>query len=86
MFQELSFFLSNTIYYFWSTINPLHPNISMHILHTVLSCADRENLFNNQEVLQFIIIAFILITLMFDLGVILKGEIIDSSHYQGLKG
>ena len=47
----------------------------MHILHTVLSCADRENLFNNQEVLQFIIIAFILITLMFDSGVILKGEI-----------
>ena len=36
MFQELSFFLSNTFYYFWSTINPLHPNISMHILHTVL--------------------------------------------------
>ena len=37
MFQELSFFLSNTIYYFWSTINPLHPNISMHILLTVLN-------------------------------------------------
>ena len=49
-------------------------------------CASIENLFKNQEVLQFIIIAFILITLMFDLGVILKGEIIDSSHYQGLKG
>ena len=30
---------------------------------------------NNQEVLQFIIIAFILITLVFDLGVILEGEI-----------
>ena len=69
MFQDLSFFLSNTIYYFWSTINPLHPNNSMHILHTVLNtfpypCAGRENLFNNQEVLQFIIIAFILITLL----------------------
>ena len=78
MFQELSFFLSNTIYYFWSTINPLHPNISMHILHTVLYtslCAGRENLFNNREVLQFIIIAFILITLMFNSGVILKGGI-----------
>ena len=37
MFQELSFFLSDTIYYFWSTINPLHPNISMHILQTVLN-------------------------------------------------
>ena len=37
MVQELSFFLSNTIYYFGNTINPLHPNISMHILHTVLN-------------------------------------------------
>ena len=37
MVQELSFFLSNTIYYFLSIINPLHPNISMHILHTVLN-------------------------------------------------
>ena len=38
-------------------------------------CPSRENLLNNQEVLQFIIIAFILLTLMFDLGVILEGEI-----------
>ena len=37
MVQELSFFLSNTIYYFRSTINPLHPDISMHTLHTVLN-------------------------------------------------
>ena len=32
-------------------INPLHPKLSKHILHTVLytfSVADRENLFNNQ--------------------------------------
>ena len=60
-------------------IKPLHRNISMHILLTVLNtfllCAGRENLFNNQEVLKFVIIAFILITLMFDSGVILKGEI-----------
>ena len=41
----------------------------------ISSCAGRENLFNNQEALQFIIIAFILVTLMFDSGVILKGEI-----------
>ena len=81
MFQELSFFLSNTIYYFWSTINPSHPDISMNILHTVLNtfpyvpAGHRENLFNNQEVLQFIIIAFILMTLMSDSGVILKREI-----------
>ena len=45
--------------------------------------AGKENLFNNQEVPQFIIIAFILITLTFDSGAILRGEI---SHYQGLKG
>ena len=36
--------------------NPLHPNISMHILHTVLYTfprhgADLKNLFNNQELL-----------------------------------
>ena len=74
MFQELSSFLSNTIYHFWSTINPLHPNISMHILHTVLWCADEENLFNNQKVLQLIIF-FILVTLMIDSGVILKGKL-----------
>ena len=88
MFQELFFFLSNIICYFWSTINPLHPNISMHILHTVLytsSCAGRENLFDNQEVLQLITISFILITLMFDLGVILKGEI-RCKLLSGIKG
>ena len=72
MVQELSFFLSNTIYYFRSTINPLHPDISMHTLHTVLNTfpyvlAGRICL----TVKRF----FILITLMFDSGVILKGEI-----------
>ena len=39
-------------------------------------------MFNNQEVPQFIIIAFILITLTFDSGAILRGEI---GYYQGLK-
>ena len=72
MVQELSFFLSNTIYYFRSTINPLHPDISMHTLHTILNTfpyvlAGRICL----TVKRF----FILITLMFDSGVILKGEI-----------
>ena len=60
----------------------------MHILHTVLYtslCAGRENLFNNQEVIQFIIIAFILITLMFNSGVILKGGIRCKS-LSGIKG
>ena len=51
----------------------------MHILHTVLctfpDVLAKENLFNNQEVLQLIIISFILMTLMFNSGVILKGEI-----------
>ena len=78
----------HNIYYFWTTINPLHPNISMHILHTVLYtslCAGRENLFDNQEVLQLITISFILITLLFDLGVILKGEI-RCKLLSGIKG
>ena len=48
---------------------------SPYFSQQISSCAGRENLFNNQEALQFIIIAFILITLMFDSGVILKGEI-----------
>ena len=43
---------------------------SMHFL-----CAGKENLFNNQGVLQLIIISFILMTLMFDSGMILKREI-----------
>ena len=52
----------------------------MHILHSVLYTfanvlARRSNLFKNQEVLQLIIIFFILMTIMFDSGMILKGEI-----------
>ena len=45
----------------------------------------KENLLNNQEVLQLIIISFILMTLMFDSGVILNGEL-DVSHPQEWKG
>ena len=30
-------------------INPLHPNIIMHILHTVSYVADKGNMFNNQK-------------------------------------
>ena len=46
------------------------PYCSLHIsLH-----AGKENLFNNQELLQLVIISFILMTLMFVLGVILIGE------------
>ena len=56
-------------------LNPLHPNISVQILYTVHDRSwyisysiYKENLFNNQELL-------ILITLMFDSGVILFKEI-----------
>ena len=41
----------------------------MHILHTVLYIykgADKENLFNNQELLSLVIITFIPVTLMYD--------------------
>ena len=36
---------------------------------------DKENLLNNPEPLQLVIIAFILVTLICDSGVIFKGEI-----------
>ena len=53
-------------------LNPLHPHINMHILNTVFLYifhgADKENLFNNQELLLLVIISFILVTLMVDLG------------------
>ena len=56
-------------------INPLHPNIDMHILHTVINTFPKvqikENLFNNQELVNLVIIYFTLMTLMSDLGVIL---------------
>ena len=60
-------------------INPLQPNISIHILHTVLytfpNVPARRIFLNNQEVLQLMIISFILMTLLFVPWVILKGEI-----------
>ena len=37
--------------------------------------ANKENVSHNQELLELVIISFILVTLMFDLGVILWGEI-----------
>ena len=37
--------------------------------------ADKENLFNNQELLLLVVISFILVPLIFDSGVILQGEI-----------
>ena len=37
--------------------------------------SDKENLFSNQQLLQLVIISFILMTLMFDLRELLQGEI-----------
>ena len=52
------FFLENSNYFCFTfevcLFNPLDPNISMYILHTVLETfpkADKENLFNNQELI-----------------------------------
>ena len=46
--------------------NPLHPNIGVYILHTVLyifrQVLTQENLFNNQKLLQLLIISFFLVT------------------------
>ena len=76
---SITFFLSLQYYLlFLEHFNPLHTNISMRMLHTVL--AGRICL-TTPEVLQFIIIPFIPITLMFDSGVILH-----ASYSQGLKG
>ena len=63
----------------YTDVNPLYPNISMHILYTVLYTflgANEENLFNNQELLhQLVIIFYILVTSMCDSVVIQQGEI-----------
>ena len=53
-------------------INPLYPDISMHILNTVsyiFISSDKENSFNNQELLSLVIISFIYVTLMCDSSV-----------------
>ena len=58
-------------------INPLHPNISMHTLLTILDTFPNmlvRRICLTIKFLQLIIISFILMTLMFDSGVILKGE------------
>ena len=60
-------------------INPLHPKISMHILH------DKEILLNNQE-LQNLLIIFLYSP---DLNVWFRGECeekLDASHFDGLEG
>ena len=55
--------------------NPLHPNISIHILQTGLytlsKALTRRICFKNQELYKLVIISLISVTLMFDSGVIL---------------
>ena len=63
-------------------MNPLYSNISVHILHTrlfIYKAADKENLFNNQELLKLVIISFILMILIFYSMVILQ-EKLKASH------
>ena len=57
--------------------NPLHPNISLQVLHTVFYAflTYKENLFNNQEFLEFAINSFIDVILVFRSGGILLGEV-----------
>ena len=50
--------------------HPDNQTTLLHILYTSYS-SYKENLYNNQEHLEFVIISFILITIMFDLGMIL---------------
>ena len=55
-------------------VKPLHPKISMHILFAVLYTLSKvlieESLFNNQQLVQLVIISFILVTLVSDSGAI----------------
>ena len=70
-----------TIYYqLLDNLKPLYPNTSMQIFHTVHSVQilysyGEEHLFDNQELLEWMIISCILITLMFDSIVIMCREI-----------
>ena len=48
-------------------VNPLGPFISINISYRT----NMENFFNNKELLQLVIISFILVTLMYDSGMIL---------------
>ena len=70
-------------------MNPLHPEISMHFLYTDIytftTDTDKEHLSNNQELLGWVVISYILITLLLDSVVIKQREI---SHWSlsGVKG
>ena len=53
----------------------IHFEIHFGEVEGQLKGADKENLFTNQEFLCSMIISLILVTLMFDSGVVLSGEI-----------
>ena len=78
------------MYVYMSPVNPLYPNISYCASSPHYSLynsygALKENLSNNQGLYKFGIISLILINFMFDVGVILLGEITCLSLL-GVKG
>ena len=67
-------------------INPLSPNINMHLLHTVLHMVLLERFFFNITTFHlWFIISLILMTCLFDQAVLLLGEI-GCESLLGLKG
>ena len=68
-------------------IDPLSPNINMHLLHTVLHMVPLEKFFfcNATTFHLWIIISLILMTCLFDQAVLLLGEI-GCESLLGLKG
>ena len=68
-------------------INPLSPNVNMHLLHTVLRMVPLEKFFfcNATTFHLWIIISLILMTCLFDQAVLLLGEI-GCESLLGLKG
>ena len=63
--------------------NPLHSNINIYAYSPYFSlCSYKENLLNNQELFfLLVIISSILMTVMFNLGMILQGEISSLSLF-----
>ena len=68
-------------------VNPLHPNISTHIFHTVLCTIPKALTRRICLTIRSFFISLILVTSMFDSGVILEGEIRSWSllGFKGLK-
>ena len=64
------------------TIHHLHPNISLQVLHTGLYTFP---ISHNQKLVMFLIISFILTTIIYDPRLVLLGEIRCLS-FSGVKG